>query len=393
MVKTKQLKKLQGDKNSREGDFVRAYQALAKTQGHKHVSQSWYETGTSSYENVIEGLEKTKKENVDTELRYGDFSLAFGKKNYLKFGGIDHTISPLAMKQMERLAGIPSTLTNRLSGGDASDKLVLQNVFDNGFRHINEPVKFRFRNNQVICALPQKFHRLDNEWVLESLQKIIPNGRVSHYKGNPDTIKANILIPDSIRKDDDSDYGGMLAVGMSEVGECGLSTTPSLFRAICMNGCIWGEKKGVGFKLAYSSDYQLDDVYSRMRHNLVEQIPLIVGHVDDLLLTKDKQFVGSVEPVLYEVCKHEKLSPDLGLEVLAGYKFETEQVETSKGNLFGLINSVTRVSQLQGQMGWEQLDLIGGKMMYYSDKTWNKILDNAKEVEEEVVDKYFGITL
>jgi hypothetical protein len=84
--------------------------------------------------------------------------------------------------------------------------------------------------------LSQKYTIVNNAWFLDVLSKAIPGGVVSHWKGDADSIFGNVLIPDTIRAEADSDFGGMLSVGNSEIGTRRISSLPSVFRAICMNG-------------------------------------------------------------------------------------------------------------------------------------------------------------
>ncbi len=76
------------------------------------------------------------------------------------------------------------------------------------------------------------------------MRKLIPGGRLSHWRGDADTLWGNVLIPDTIRQESDSDYGGMVSIGNSEIRERRITSRPSVFRAICFNGCIWDREAG-----------------------------------------------------------------------------------------------------------------------------------------------------
>jgi hypothetical protein len=67
------------------------------------------------------------------------------------------------------------------------------------------------------AMLSDKYAIVNNAWVMEVIREAVPAGMFSHWRGDADNMYGNVLIPDSIRQEDDSDYGGMLSVGNSEI--------------------------------------------------------------------------------------------------------------------------------------------------------------------------------
>ena len=95
-----------------------------------------------------------------------------------------------------------------------------------------------------------------------------------------------MLIPDTIREESDSDYGGMLSIGNSEIGERRISSMPSIFRAICMNGCIWDQTAGKGINQVHRGKIDLDQLFLVIKENLEVQIPLLPQGIERLLGTR-----------------------------------------------------------------------------------------------------------
>ena len=56
------------------------------------------------------------------------------------------------------------------------------------------------------AMLSNKYAIVNNQWMMEVIQEAVPNGMLSHWRGDADTMYGNVLIPDSIREEDDSDY-------------------------------------------------------------------------------------------------------------------------------------------------------------------------------------------
>lgn len=65
----------------------------------------------------------------------------------------------------------------------------------------------------------------------------------AHYDGR--NMSLNILVPDAAKRlyvEGDSEYGTGIAVTNSETGLNVFRVLPFLFRAICLNGCIWNRR-------------------------------------------------------------------------------------------------------------------------------------------------------
>jgi len=242
------------------------------------------------------------------------------------------------------------------------------------------------------AVLSDRYMTVNNEWMLETLRKILPGGRLSHWRGDEDTIYGNVLIPDQIRQEKDSDYGGMLSIGNSEVGTRHLSSLPSVFRAICMNGCIWDQTSGIALRLRHNGQPDYELLFVAIKDHVQSQIPILNTGVDQLLETRGMRWQGdSVEPLFAQVAMDFKVARQPMTRVLRAYEQEVVVSSDSRGSLFGIINSFTRAGQELGNETWYSFDVIGGKLSGYTQRDWDSLMVRARSIHASTVEKVLGL--
>jgi hypothetical protein len=253
---------------------------------------------------------------------------------------------------------------------DQQDAETIQAIIENGFRRILEDkpdTKYKVRtydDGTMRAFLSEKYAEVDNRWYLEQIEDIIPNGRLSHWRGNADTIYGNVLIPDTIREEEDSDYGGMVSIGNCEIGKRNVLSMPSLFRAICMNGCIWGQTKGSEIRVRHIGDIDLDQLSKKIRNNIEVQIPLLPAGIERLLGVRLMENEGNtMKSVIAAVSDIEKLQKRDATAVLEAWVMFESKTPGENRNLFGVVNSVTRAGQFLGNDNWVKFDQLGGKLV------------------------------
>jgi hypothetical protein len=274
---------------------------------------------------------------------------------------------------------------------DELDSTTLVVCIANGLRKIKPDRKllWRIRNNNTLRAiLTNQYAIIDNQWVLETLEKLIPGGRLSHWRGDSDTIYGNILIPDTIRQESDSEYGGMFSVSNCEIGIRKLSTHPSVFRAICMNGCIWDRKSGVAYEKVHKGKINYTILYDRIKKNLENQIPLLSNGIDRLMDTRSMAFGDVATEQLYA-----QLTNDFNLtkKQVLNSMFNFHAFEFYNKNLFGLINSITRAGQKLTNDEWVFMDELGGRLMVWDSKCWDNFTSRAKLLDSKAVNAILGV--
>jgi hypothetical protein len=402
------LAKLQGDESKKgEGSWVFTHQGVAADQGFRNVSKHWYKS-TLSYEQGLNQLEAGRAKTHDILCTFKEIkpTVKDGKFVMEYKDGRVFTPTEYAIKQMGNKAGcgtwyVESMLSNptdakerELFQRDSQDAETLAKVFQNGFRRLDQDKKFLWRTREdgtLRALLTDRFAIVDNRWFISLLQSIIPGGRLSHWKDDSDTLWGNILIPDTIREEKDSDYGGMLSVGNSEIGERRVKSLPSIFRAICMNGCIWGATIGKGIKQVHRGKIDLGQLAKEIKENLNLQIPLLPTGIDRLLKTRDFAWDGaSAKVVIAQLARDNKFSKKQATAVLQAYHVEREQTSEFAKTLFGLTNSVTRAGQLLTTAEWVRFDEIGGQLSEYSKDKFDNMVSQAKRLDTKEVEEVYA---
>ncbi len=373
---------------SKVGDFVLNNQELATKEGFRNVSKIWYNK-TISYE---DGLNQILNQKVnDVILQIDDIEVSNLQLGF-NIDGQDLEITDHALGQFCSRSGIrQSYLTQLLERKDeflrdvlAHELTRLKKVESDESYHL-----VRISNGQIRAFLSDSYRPISNEWFIEVLKEAIPGGRLSHWRGNRDTIYGNVLIPDTIRTESDSDYGGMLSVGNCEIGTRSNYSVPSIFRAICMNGCIWGRTMGVGIRQRHIGKFELDELKKKIITNLNEQIPLSVQGIDVLLNTKS--FNCKVDPV----CLMAVLADDFKLNVSEARHISKEYALSTShdGTLFSLIDAVTRAGQNLSNERWYTFDTIGGQLMSFGKNDWSSFVNRAQHFSSAKINKLLGLNM
>ena len=383
------------DKNA--GQFVKTLQGEKGVgfQDGWHIHKDWY-AKTHDYSFAFDSIESARGNRVEhtEEMKYiraknvdGKFSICVKDDC---FEATEWALGQLSMK-----IEIPSSTIlremNRVESPDNMHVDTMVMLFNNYARHINQEKKFRLRtytDGTLRAFLTEKYAIIDNRWVMEVLQSLLPEGRLSHWRSDEDTLYGNILIPDSMIEstDDDGDYGCMVSIGNCEIGKRRLSQTPSIFRSICMNGCIWGGKMGVTLNKRHSGEIDYSELSKLMAENIAEQLKLNSTIMDAFLTTMKYGFNGvPAECVIAAVCKDKKLNTTESAEILSQFN----DFEKHHQTLFGVINAITRAGQEFNASRWVELDSIGGDLMN-STKSWDKYLTIARTYKGEDLKEVFG---
>lgn len=404
------LSKLAGDAETKSaGSFVLNGQTLATDDGFRNVSKIWYDK-TMSYEQGLELLETERAKTLDIRATVNEMVPAVNPKGefafFHKVTEQYYTPTEHAMGQVGNWADtgtwfVQSMLVNPLDykgrekyNRDQQDAETLAVVLKNGLRRVEAKKEFFFRcrtDGTMRAMLTDRYAQVDNRWFIERLREFVPGGRMSHWKGDSDTLYGNILIPDTIREESESEYGGMLSVGNSEIGERRVSSVPSIFRAICMNGCIWGQTKGQGIRQVHRGKINLDHLALDIKKNLNIQIPLLPVGIDRFLKTKTFAWDGcEIKPVAAQVAKEYKLGKKQAASVLKGWHTETKLTPELGHTLFGVINAITRAGQEQPtNVEWLKFDEIGGQLSEYSQDEFVTLVKRAKSLDVKEVEEMF----
>lgn len=388
-----------------EGDFVKQTQGTAVAEGFSCVSRYWYPK-THDYSFGLEEIEKGIKSREDIVAPLSEVSAMVndGGKVALAFAdGREFVPNAHALKQLATRIGVPQTSVKHLTEcwKELDDAAILRTLLNRGLQRFNRDTsnpdshKFIFRtynDNSMRAVLTDSFTAIDNRWYLELLSKAIPGGRLSHWRGDSDEVFGNILIPDSIRKEDDSDYGGMISIGNSEIGTGRLEQYPSLFRAICMNGCIWNQTKGTEINQVHRGKIDLEILGRRIVKNLNDQIPILDKIIDQVLSLRMNDFsLGEAKVPQVYACLGQRFGLTPKQARCSNEQFVKH--ESANRNLFGIMQGLTRQSQEEKNQDWVAIDKIAGKISQWDVDSWTNFISQAKLFNETQVSEALGLAV
>jgi hypothetical protein len=394
--------KIKIDSDVTEGSFVRDLVGHTGTgfAENTHVHKDWW-AKTESYDTVMEKTQTAIDNREDVMVKAGQvvctvnndvmqFTTADGRS----FTPTDHCLEQFSIRTKVPSSSVMREL-RKIDGYDEQDADLMARLGNNALRRIDPDKEFRIRtytDGTARAFVTDKYAPIDNRWYLETLREFLPEGRFSHWRGDEDTIYGNILLPDSIMdygQDDDTDYGGMVSVGNCEIGKRRITQTPSLFRAICMNGCIWGQTKGKDISKVHRGKIDLDSLKVLIAENIEYQLSILPDGIRKFLDTRTQSLNdASVKGVIAAVANDYKLTKKQATESLEQYLAH----ETHEQNMFGVINAITRAGQVFDNDSWVRLDEVGGMLMDTSASRWTNILARAKTYTDKDFEKVYALT-
>lgn len=399
----------------RQGDAIHQTQEMGAARGFKNVSGKWLDQ-CLTYEQVNKAISEGKAEIEDFLVPFGEMTPRLDDDNnfLMEIQGRGYRPTEYCLKHLAAKTGVSLFDVEVLSGirpdsngktrNRREDREALMKLLGAGFSLISPKKKFLFRTQKdgtMRAWLSDTYRIMDNHWFLQIISQIIPDGLWSHWRGDGDksTLWGNVLIPDSIRVEKDSDYGGMFSVGNSEIGRRRLYATPSLFRAICMNGCIWDQTKGETFRRIHRGEIDLAQLTIQLRNHLTKQIPIAATFIDVLLGTREIGWDGaSVKPVFAALGKEFRLSKAENTSVLNAWRKQSEEEEIfqddkMRRSAFGVINAVTRAGQEETDPSkWVRREEMGGQLLGWKRDEWSSLFNSAKKMSAEEVVESFAMT-
>jgi hypothetical protein len=394
--------KIKIDSDVTEGSFVRGLVGHTGTgfAENTHIHKDWW-AKTESYDTVMEKTQTAIDNREDVMVKAGQvvctvnndvmqFTTADGRS----FTPTDHCLEQFSIRTKVPSSSVMREL-RKIDGYDEQDADLMARLGNNALRRIDPDKEFRIRtytDGTARAFVTDKYAPIDNRWYLETLREFLPEGRFSHWRGDEDTIYGNILLPDSIMdygQDDDTDYGGMVSVGNCEIGKRRITQTPSLFRAICMNGCIWGQTKGKDISKVHRGKIDLDSLKVLIAENIEYQLSILPDGIRKFLDTRTQSLNdANVKGVIAAVANDYKLTKKQATESLEQYLAH----ETHEQNMFGVINAITRAGQVFDNDSWVRLDEVGGMLMDTSASRWTNILARAKTYTDKDFEKVYALT-
>ena len=396
------------------GDFVLETQTVAKD--FKNVSKAW-EDKCLSYDEVLDKVAEGQRMIEDIRSPLSDWKPAVSAdgecvlqyKDGRSFAPTQHALKHLAVNgylSTGYLQGLGRDKEHPTKGGflftrDSGDaELMAYTLEKTLFRsdRVDQDKERLFRtwtDGTLRAMLSHQYAIINNSWFMETVTKTVKDGKISHWRGDHDNIFGNILIPDSIREEDDSDYGGMLSIGNSEIGMRTMSSQPSVFRAICMNGCIWDKQSGSAIKQVHKGNIDLTLLREEIIENLTAQIPLVDSGIDVLLKLREHK-VNGVAPmsnVIAQTVKGFGITKKHATGVMEAFLVEKDILGNEANSAFGVVNAITRFGQTLDDASWLKLDQVGGEMANITAPRWEALVNQAKVMSDKEIEKSFSKSL
>lgn len=383
---------------------LRATHDRATDIGFDKVAKVWIKNGTMGYDALGELLEQSSAKTSDEKIKLSRINPVFeGGEFTVNVNDRNWKLSDNAKGQFLQLIGLSPKFISQPET-EAEEEIMHDFVQERMSRIVREKDKdlfLRFRGNNgngsIRALLTEKYMVIDHRYVLEQMKKYVPGGLVSHFDFQSfqdfegDYLKFNVLIPDTIREEKDSDYGGMLSISNNEIGRGRFGFDPSVFRHICVNGCIWNQTKGETFSQVHRGEWRPRELSVRIACHIHQQIPLLTTGIDNLLRLHEKEFSsGNVIKMILLLKEQGEFTFTYGQirSLIEAYEKESELE-----GAFGFVNAITRAAQNRTYFDWQQqdeLEILAGNYMtqwlakpskYETFRQRSDEIDNAKLIK------------
>ena len=326
-----------------------------------------------------------------------------------KFGFVDketgfsykptkHCINQLSQKLD---SSIGSYGLNKLFNSDDPRKhRILKDLVEISFQEDtdNKDFLFRLNNSDNTCRafLSDRYAVVNNDWVLETVQKFLPTESlncVAKDKSEDDFLNFDIVIPNTFRSEDDSDYGGMIKVTNSEIGTHRLTIQAGVFRLICTNGAIGFKQAMEAINLVHRGRIDLNHLEYQLKTGIESHILAMPSLIQGF--TKMKGMVlgndgASMTPLFASVAQAYKLTKVEIEATHTGWGIERNETPRYAKTLFGITNAITRGSQRLPESSWNKLNEVGGKLASYDDGEWRGLQAKANALTVKDTETILG---
>ena len=384
---------------------------LQSTETHKHVAKIWQDKCISleSFYSTLKAQDANKVDVVKPEsaIRLKDASTLLDGTPLTKSG----------MNSLRLFTDIPSSMISFMDERGYSDELVkfvndeLNRREQDWSNKGKDAREFRVRTrhdddgNPVARAIvSERYGVIDNleamEMIIDALpsKDAIKDALASHLHNDGDDMFGNLLLPDNIKSEPDSDYGVGIAFRNSEVRNSTFKVSPFLFRAICLNGMIWGRQdSSIKVNQRHMGNIDKQELREEVRRAIV--VALSQGNDLLTLLGHSKHVeVKNPEQVIAQLSRDNKMTIAQGKLWHKGYLESLQEVSghAHDRTAFGIVNGLTRSAQQYTGSTREQMETIASAILAPAidadlqaiSKRWGLISERAKSLDDDTVLQY-----
>lgn len=393
-----------------DGTWVNAI-GLESTENMRHVAKQWQDQciPLSTVHNAMKEDAKHKRDNLVAESQVrlnSDLSLPDGTP-----------LTPNGLATLASFTDVKLPTINNLVDLGLQPLVATAVNTELDKREIGwaekgkDPRKFRVRlrhdskgNDVARAVVSGRYGVIDNLQALEMIIDAFPvNGAAkdalfSHAFDNGDDVHGNILLPDYIKSEPDSDYGVGIYWRNSEIRNSTFRIDPFLFRAICLNGNIWSRLNSE-IKINVKHLGKID--YYELKQNVRHAVKVALSAGNDLLtqLGYTKQVeVEDVNRVIAQLSRDNRLTIEQGKAWHEGYMqtLQERMGNVAENTAFGIVNGLTRAAQKYTGETRAQMEAVAGLVMSPSLDAplnevmayWQESIADAKRLNEDTVQQY-----
>lgn len=377
---TEELKKLElSAEQKQQGQFVLDNQQTG--QEFCHVSQKWLDR-CKPISAAIESI--TRQVTQDYSIVLGELFFIQDSKG-VQFLTQGHVLKldEYAIGQFCNLVELPRAVFKHYNSEILARQTILLDCLSQARKENPErKLVLRTQSGTIYGVVTPSYSPIANVDFLEILGDIIPDGLVSHDTSTPFGLFCNILIPDTLRNESDSDYGGMVRVTNSEIGRSSLSVLPSIFRAICMNGNVWGSQDGMKYSRKHVG-ISLFELKKELAQCVHDQIPLVDYHIRSLLDSHKLKLETTIDKVIVQSVLDNGWNSDFCIDISSEWlKYSNEKT------CFGVIDGITRAAQNQSNEVWSSAENFAGSIL--SPKNWESLNRRASILTNDDIHRVFA---
>ena len=397
-------------KQDANGNWVNAI-GLQSTATHRHVAKVWQDKCVSleKFYDVLKTQQVSKIDVVKPEsaIRLKDSGTLLDGTPLTKSG----------MNSLRLFTDIPSSMISFMEERGYNDELV-RFVNDELNRREQEwqnkgkdSREFRVRtrhdddgNTVARAIVSERYGVIDNleamEMIIDALptKDAIKDALASHLHNDGDDMFGNLLLPDNIKSEPDSDYGVGIAFRNSEVRNSTFKVSPFLFRAICLNGMIWGRQNSdIRVNQRHMGNIDKQELREEVRRAIV--VALSQGNDLLTLLGHSKRVqVKNPEQVIAQLSRDNKMTIAQGKLWHKGYLQSLQEAngQAHDRTAFGIVNGLTRSAQDYTGSTREQMETIASAILAPAidadlqaiSKRWGLISERAKSLDDDTVRQY-----
>ena len=394
-------------KQDANGNWFNAI-GLQSTATHRHVAKQW-QAQCTPLADFIQTVKEQSTHKVDvtameSEIRLQDSStLANGMP-----------LTDSGLNSLRMFTDIPSSMISFLKERGYDDDMVkyvndeLDRRESEWFGKGKDAREFRLRvrhdeeGNDIIRAIvSERYGVIDNHEAMDIIKDALPSlddALASHIFNDGDDIFGNILLPDYMKSEPDSDYGVGIAFKNSEIRNSTFRISPFLFRAICLNGMIWGRQdSSIKINQKHLGNIDLVDLRLQVKHAV--QVALTQGNDMLTLMGYAKQVkVNDPLATIALLARDQKMTIEQGKLWHKGYldSLHERHGDVHEKSAFGIINGLTRSAQDYKGATREQMETTASLILAPAidsslqeiSKRWGLIDARAKQLEQKTVNQY-----